>query len=97
MSFAIAPKANTKTELLARVRAEFAGIEATQPIHAKDLPAIEEAVARHLALLPNPGPSQEYVTSISGSCQTTNGVLQGVNMSVGIYLATLQVPQHHPV
>ncbi len=83
MSYSFSIKADSKDEAAKLVEAELAKVVEQQPVHAADYQAAQEVAEGFIAILADPGESEQISVSVYGSLSwRTEGVLTGANVNV---------------
>ena len=67
MSYSFSVTGATKADVMEKVDAELNKVVASQPIHAEDRDGARNSAEDFLDLLPEPGETQEFHVSVSGS------------------------------
>jgi len=91
MSYSFSVRASSKSEVGAQVAAEFDKVVASQPVHAADKQAVNDAAQAFVGILRDPGEGEYVGVSVSGSLTWSApddaANFTGSSISVSAYVA----------
>lgn len=87
MSYSFGITAATKDEAGVKVEAELAKVVESQPSHAADRQAAQDAAEAFVDVVKDPGEGEQISVWVSGSLQWTNdNVFVGASVNVNVYV-----------